>query len=183
MCFSLSEYASLYCGIRAAPFHLDLHFPSYNLWCTFSTFLTEPRHEIRSRAVINRCFGIFPTTQSLKLFREIKTGNGNTLTFTSLDKASGKARVCRNAIVASFSSSKVERSTCVFANMHSCKPAITFWPSFRFVSCKIHRSLQILSPLFYFIFSFNQRFVQEFLGFECPCRGNISLKHKAPDTC
>lgn len=37
-------------------------------------------------------------------------------------------------------------------------------------------------PYFLF-FSFNQRFVQEFLGFECPCRGNISLKHKAPDTC
>lgn len=170
MCFSLSEYASLYCGIRAAPFHLDLHFPSYNLRCTFSTFLTEPRHEIRSRAVINRCFGIFPTTQSHKLFREIKTGNGNTLTFTSLDKASGKARVCRNAIVASFSSSKVERSTCVFANMHSCKPAITFWPGFRFVSCKIHRSLQILSPLFYFFFPLIKGLFRNSLVLSVPAR-------------
>lgn len=65
------------------------------------------------------------------------------------------------------------------ANMHSRKPTITPWAWI--ISYTFLRILQILGPFFssmLFYFYFSQRFVQEFLGFECPCRRNISLKHK-----
>lgn len=75
---------------------------------------------------------------------------------------------------------QIKHSTCVCA---SRKPAITLWPGFSFISIRHTGSYYFLYCLFFYFFLFNQRFVQEFLGFECPCRRNISLKHEAPDTC
>ena len=64
------------------------------------------------------------------------------------------------------------------------KPPITLWSGFKFISASWILQ-QILGPFFFFFlhvffFFLNQRFVQEFLGFECPCRRNVTLKHKPP---
>lgn len=80
---------------------------------------------------------------------------------------------------------QIKRSTCVFLQICvHVKPPITLWSGFKFISASWILQ-QILGPFFFFLYVFfvfflNQRFVQEFLGFECPCRRNVTLKHKPP---
>ena len=80
---------------------------------------------------------------------------------------------------------QIKRSTCVFADMRSCKASnyTLVWLQVHF--CILNPAADtgpfffFLPPCFFFFF-LNQRFVQEFLGFECPCRRNVTLKHKPP---
>ena len=74
------------------------------------------------------------------------------------------------------------------ANMHSCKPTITPWPGFKFNFIHLPWFLQIPGPFFllhafpffsfFFFFFLIKGLFRNSLGFECPCRRNISLKHK-----
>lgn len=61
--------------------------------------------------------------------------------------------------------------------MHACKPTITPWfwlqVNFKYIPHNPADTWPFFSMHFFY-----QRFVQEFLGFEYPCRRNISLKHK-----